>query len=69
MGYICKQGQGGDSMSTLSLKNIFHAGDFTSRIDEVVFIILSMLIFIPLVFFLYGVFCMIMLLVENIWIL
>ncbi len=53
-------------MSSLSLKKIFHAGDFTNSYDEVLFFIVSLLILVPLGFFLYGVFCMIMCLVQEI---
>jgi hypothetical protein len=54
-------------MSSLSFKNIFHDPDFSHRIDEAIFIILSFLILIPLVFFCYGMFCLIMCFVQNIF--
>ena len=53
-------------MSSIPLKKLFHAGDSTNSYDEVVFFILSLLILIPLGLFLYGVFCMIMCLVQEI---
>lgn len=53
-------------MHTVSLKNIFHAGDFTSPIEAVMFVMLSLSILTPLVLFLYGIFCLIMCFVQNI---
>jgi hypothetical protein len=53
-------------MASISLKKIFHDGDFANHYDETIFFILSILILIPLGLFLYGVFCMIMCLVQEI---
>ena len=53
-------------MSTISLKKIFHDGDFANYYDEALFLVLSLLILVPLGLFLYGVFCMIMCLVQEI---
>jgi len=53
-------------MSSISLKKLFHGGDFANSYDEALFLFLSLLILIPLGLFLYGVFCMIMCLVQEI---
>jgi hypothetical protein len=53
-------------MSSISLKIVFHDGDFLNSYDEALFFVLSLLILVPLCLFLYGVFCMIMCLVQEI---
>ncbi len=53
-------------MHALHLKDVFHAHDFTSRIDAVMFVMLSLAIIAPLALFLYGIFCLIMCFVQNI---
>jgi hypothetical protein len=55
-------------MTAISFKKIFHDGDFKNHYDEGLFLVLSLLILVPLGLFLYGVFCLIMCLVEEIYI-
>jgi hypothetical protein len=53
-------------MSSISLKKVFHDRDFANSRDETLFLIMSLLILVPLGLFLYGVFCLIMCLVQEI---
>ncbi len=52
-------------MQTISLKKIFHGGDFANSYDAALFFILSLLILVPLGLFIYGVLCLIMCLVQE----